>query len=72
MKGKSNPVAKFMNVYNRASTHSTPKDYDRKDNGWFKDWLEEDAPANATGVAVSTDKPIVKSFFKFRISISKI
>ena len=60
MKGKSNPVAKFMNVYNRASTHSTPKDYDRKDNGWFKDWLEEDAPANATGVAVSTDKPIVK------------
>ena len=60
MKGKSNPVAKFMNVYNRASTHSTPKDYDRKENGWFKDWLEEDAPANATGVAVSTDKPIVK------------
>ena len=60
MKGKSNPVAKFMNVYNRASTHSPPKDYDRKDNGWFKDWLEEDAPANATGVAVSTDKPIVK------------
>ena len=60
MKGKSNPVAKFMNVYNRASTDSTPKDYDRKDNGWFKDWLEEDAPANATGVAVSTDKPIVK------------
>ena len=33
MKGKSNPVAKFMNVYNRASTHSTPKDYDRKENG---------------------------------------
>ena len=53
MKGKTNPVAKFMNVYNRASTHSTPKDYDRKDNGWFKDWLEEDAPANATGAPVA-------------------
>ena len=53
MKGKTNPVAKFMNVYNRASTHSTPKDYDRKDNGWFKDWVEEDAPANATGAPVA-------------------
>ena len=49
-----------MNAYNRASTHSTPKDYDRKDSGWFKEWLDEDAPVNATGVAVSTDKPIVK------------
>lgn len=57
--GKVDPVKKWMDRYHRPKTHPDLTKYNRK-KGLFKEWMDEDAPVNATGAAVSTDKPIVK------------
>jgi len=57
--GRVDPVKKWMDRYHKPRTHDDLTKYNRK-KGLFKEWMDEDAPVNATGAPVSTDKPIVK------------